>query len=178
MSATQVILISVIVPLVVGCIPAIITYLLGRRSAAVEPDKIRADTASILTGGYEKLVQDYQEQIGGVKAELERVRKLQEETANEYLVMLRQDQGEIESLRGGMRDLETVLNKQTDELRELRKAMTKADVRIAGLERENEGLRKSLTNAEARITELERENEALRERNVALMQELGQSERS
>ena len=44
MSAVQVFLISVIVPLVVGCIPAVITYLLGRRAAAVEPDKIRADT--------------------------------------------------------------------------------------------------------------------------------------
>ena len=178
MSATQVILISVIVPLVVGCIPAIITYLLGRKKAAVEPDKIRADTASILTDGYEKLVQDYQEQIGDVKTELERIRKLQEETAAEYLVMLRQDQGEIESLRGGMRDLEALANRQADELRKLREAVTKAEVRIAGLERENEGLRKSLTNAEARITELERENRALQERNAALTQELGQDERS
>jgi len=142
---------SVLVPLIVGCIPALITYLLGHRKAAAEPEKIRADAAATLSGGYEKLVQDYQEQIISMKTEVGKLQRRQEEVSTEYMAMLRQDQGEIEAMRGGMRDLERLITRQADELKELRKA---------------------LAAAEARITELEKENVTLRSDNRALVAEL------
>ena len=144
---------SVLLPLAVGLISAILAYMLARKKAAVEPEKIKAETAALLTTGYEKLVQDYQEQIASMRTEIEKLQRRQDETSTEYMAMLREDQGEIESLRGGMRDLERLITRLSGETTELRKA---------------------LTVAEARITELEKENTMLRSDNLALAQELAQ----
>lgn len=137
----NVIVTSVLLPLAVGLIPAILAYMLARKKAAVEPDKIKAETAALLTTGYEKLVQDYQEQITSMKTEVGKLQRRQEEVSTEYMAMLRQDQGEIEAMRGGMRDLERLITRQADELKELRKALAVAEARITGLEKENASLR-------------------------------------
>jgi len=128
---------SVLLPLAVGLIPAILAYMLARKKAAVEPEKIKADAAAALSGGYEKLVQDYQEQVASMKTEVGKLQRRQEEVSTEYMAMLRQDQGEIEAMRGGMRDLERLITRQADELKELRKALAAAVARITELEKEN-----------------------------------------
>jgi len=74
---------SIIIPLVVGSLPAFLTYLLGHRKAKGEETKIRANAAATLTKAAAELVEDLRAEIERlqvrVKALTERVDKLERE---------------------------------------------------------------------------------------------------
>jgi len=74
---------SVILPLVVGSLPAVLTYLLGRRQARNTETTIKANAAATLTRAAAELVEDLRAEIerlqGKVLALDERVEKLERE---------------------------------------------------------------------------------------------------
>lgn len=56
-------LISVVVPLLVGSLPAVLTYLLGRRRAAAEGSSLRVNAAASLTNAATALIDDLRQEI-------------------------------------------------------------------------------------------------------------------
>jgi len=74
---------SIILPLVVGGLPALLTYLLGRRQARSAETTIKANAAATLTKAAAELVEDMRAEIGRLRKQIreltDRVEKLERE---------------------------------------------------------------------------------------------------
>lgn len=77
------IIISIVLPLLVGSLPAVLTYILGRRRAKGEETTIRANAAATLTKAAAELVDELRTEIKRLQTRVrelaERVEKLEQE---------------------------------------------------------------------------------------------------
>jgi len=99
------------ITLLIALVPATITYLLGRRRAQAEPEKMRADAAKTLTNGYGALVDDLREQVDGLQVQ---VTELAAESIAQGM--------EIDSLRGDLARAQVRIFELEQENRRLRQS--------------------------------------------------------
>lgn len=100
---------DIIVPLIVGCLPALVTYLLTRRKAQIEPEKLRADAAAALTTAASEFIDDLRQEITVLR---ERVEVLEAQN--------REQMQQIVALREALRLAEERIAELEKENRELR----------------------------------------------------------
>jgi len=121
------IIVPAIVALAVGCIPALLTYLISKRKAGAEGEKIRAEAVAILTDAAGDMVTRLCAEVEALHVE---IASLQDR-------LLKSEQ-RIIRLRTGLAEAQAVL-------RATKAESVTAQKRISDLERENRELR-GITN--------------------------------